>query len=64
MADNSKDNSKEYMTVPEMMIYLSISKKTAYALIKSGAIPAFRLSERKTLVKRVDVVKYISRHRL
>ena len=56
--------NNEYMTVPAMMSYMCVSKKTAYRLLTDGKIPAYRPSARKTLVKRADVDKYICCHKL
>lgn len=52
-----------YMTVPEMAQFLKVSRGTAYRLIQSGRIPAYRPSPRKTLVRQLDVEKYIKQAR-
>ena len=53
-----------YMTIPELMDYLHISRKTAYRLTTgTGTIPVYCLSQRKNLVKRMDVDKYLQRHK-
>ena len=49
-----------YMTIPEMQSYLRISRKTAYNLAASGKIPTYRISPRKTLVRRTDIDKYVN----
>jgi len=53
----------EYMTVKGMMEYLQISRKTAYNLAASGKIPTYRLSPRKTLVKKSDIDKYLAKRK-
>lgn len=52
----------EWMTVPEMAEYLRIGKKYAYRLINDNAIPSYKMSERKTLVKQSEVDNYIANH--
>ena len=57
-------NSSNYMTIPEMEDYLHVSRKTAYAIMAGGKIPIYRISPRKTLVRKVDVDKYITKYRV
>lgn len=52
-----------WMTIPEMTEYMRVSRKTAYNLVKCKAIPSYRTSPRKTLVKKADIDKYITRHK-
>lgn len=47
--------SKDFLTVPDTAKLLNCSLKTAYRLVASGRIPALKLSERKTLIKRSDI---------
>ena len=51
-----------WLTIPEMAEYMCVGRKYAYRLINSGAIPSYKLSERKTVVKRSEVDDYISRY--
>ena len=51
-----------WMTVPEMATYMCVGRKYAYRLINSGAIPSYKMSERKTVVKRQEVDNYIATH--
>lgn len=52
-----------WMTVPEMAKYMSIGRKYAYQLVRTGTIPAHRISARKTLVNREDIDNYIASKR-
>lgn len=60
---NKKPMDETWMTIPKMMEYMSISRKTAYKLIRDKKIPSYRISARKTLVKKEDIDKYIIKHR-
>lgn len=51
-----------WMTIPEMADYMRVGRKYAYRLINNGAIPSYKMSVRKTVVKRSDVDNYISNH--
>jgi len=51
-----------WMTVPEMAEYMRIGKKAAYRMIDVGDLPVYKLSERKTIVKRTDVDKYVNKY--
>lgn len=60
-----RDYISDYMTVPELGRYLSISnKKQLYELVHSGRIPVYQISERKTLVRKSDVDKWVQKHRI
>lgn len=57
-----KVESEVWMDVPGMAQYACIGIKMAYRLIQSGSIPSYKLSPRKTIVKRSDVDAYIEKH--
>lgn len=57
------DCKNEYMTIPEMQVYLHVSRKTAYTLAASDKIPTYRISQRKTLVKKTDIDNYVKKHK-
>lgn len=59
----AKDSSSTYMTVPEAANYLRTDRKTIYRMIAASIIPAYRLSERKTLLKREELDKYLEKRR-
>jgi len=46
---------KDFLTVPEASKLLNCSKKTLYRLVNTGRIKSQNLSERKTLIRRVDI---------
>ncbi len=48
---------KTFLTVNDVALLLNSCKKTVYNLIEKGIIPAAKLSERKTLIKRSDIDK-------
>lgn len=56
--------NNDYMTIPQLMEYIHVSRKTAYTIVACGKIPAYRPSPRKTLVKRADVDKYVNKYKL
>ncbi len=60
---SKKTIDETWLTIPKMMEYISISRKTAYKLIQDKKIPSYRISARKTLVKKEDIDKYIMKHR-
>lgn len=49
--------AKEFLTVRDVAQLLSSSRQTVYALIASGSIKAFKLSDRKTLIRRSEIDK-------
>ncbi|HWB26766.1 MAG TPA: helix-turn-helix domain-containing protein [Chitinophagaceae bacterium] len=49
--------AKEFLTVPDVAMLLTCSRRTAYRLIKQGSIKGVNLAQRKTLVKRSDIDK-------
>lgn len=48
-------NKKDFLTVPEASKLLNCSRKTLYRLVNTGRIKSQNLSERKTLIRRVDI---------
>ena len=49
---------KDFLSVKEASILLSMSPKTIYRLIKQNEINAFNFSERKTIIRRKDIDFY------
>ena len=47
--------SKEYLTVPDVAKLLNSSRQAIHNMIKSGRLPAIKLSERKTRVRKSDI---------
>ncbi|MCC8060278.1 MAG: helix-turn-helix domain-containing protein [Clostridiales bacterium] len=60
---NSNVSNPEYVTIMDLQDILCVSRKTAYKIAASGAIPIYRISPRKTLLKRSDVDRYVKSHR-
>lgn len=60
----SKEPENEYMTVSEFAEYAKITKKTAYQKIENNEIPAYRFSQRKILLRKSEIDKYISGRRM
>lgn len=52
-----KVKRKEFLTVSDVALLLNSCKKTVYNLIKKGVIPSVQLSERKTLIRRIEIDK-------
>ena len=46
---------KEFLTVRDVAILLNCSHHTVYRMIRNGTIQAVRLSERKTLIPKVNI---------
>lgn len=60
-----RDHISDYMTIPELGRYLCISsKKQLYGFVHSGRIPVYQISERKTLVRKSEVDKWVQKHRI
>lgn len=49
--------SKEFLTVRDVAKLLSSSRQTVYSLIDAGTLKAFKLTDRKTLIRRADIDK-------
>lgn len=56
--DLSEINKKEFLTVKEASIILSMSLRTVYRLIEDGDLNAYNFSIRKTLIRRKDIDSY------
>ena len=50
------------LTIPEVAIYLKISKSKIYYLVKRKEIPHVRIG-RNVRIKEGDLVKWLERHR-
>lgn len=48
---------KVFLSVKDLAVLFECSRKMVYSLIENDVIPAKRLSERKTLIKRSDIEK-------
>jgi excisionase family DNA binding protein len=53
--------AKEFLTVRDVAILLNSSLRTVYRLIEQGNLKAFNISQRKTLVRRLDIDKLFQR---
>ncbi len=49
--------TKEFLTIKDVAKLLNCSIRTAYRLANQGTIKSFRITERKTLVKRSEIDK-------
>ena len=49
----------ELLTVPEVAEYLFIGRSRAYELVKTGEIPPFKLSSRRTRVRIQDLEQWV-----
>jgi excisionase family DNA binding protein len=52
-------NEQEYLTVGEVASVLGVTEKTVRRLIDRGELIAYKISERKTYVRREDLDAYI-----
>ena len=57
-----EDCNNKLISVAELMEYLGVSRKTAYSLVQSGAIPSHRITERTIRIRMSDVNAYIEKH--
>jgi excisionase family DNA binding protein len=53
---------KEYFTIDDMALYLSVKRSTLYAKVESGEIPFYKIG-RLVRFKREDVEKWMESHR-
>jgi excisionase family DNA binding protein len=53
--DNLKD--KEVFTVSDAAVYLSVSRNTIYNWMKQGIIKGTRISPKKVLIYKKDILK-------
>lgn len=49
--------TKEFLSVREVASLLGCDPRSVRSIIKAGKLPATKLSERKTLIKRSDIDK-------
>lgn len=54
-----KVKQKEFLTVSDVALLLNSCKKTVYNLIEKGIIPSVKLSQRKTLIRRIEIDKLV-----
>lgn len=54
--------AKEFLTVRDVAALLNLSIRTAYRMIGQGNIKAVNLSERKTLIRRIDIDNLFSQN--
>lgn len=54
--------SKEFLTVNDTAALINCTRQTVYSLISRGVLPAVRLSERKTLIKRSAIDQLFELH--
>ena len=52
-----KIKAKEFLSVSDTCTLLGASRPTVYRLINSGKLIAFRISTKKTIIKRTDLDK-------
>ena len=56
MSECEQSEAKPWLTVPDALDYLSVSKTTLYALMKDGRLPFFYISgTRQRRVRRLDL---------
>lgn len=48
---------KEFLSVKELALLFNCVPKTIYSMINAGIIPAAKLTERKTIIRRSDIDK-------
>ena len=49
--------NKEFLSVRELALLFNCVPKTIYSMINAGIIPAVKLTERKTIIRRSDIDK-------
>jgi len=49
--------AKEFLSVRDICVLLGASRPTVYRLINSGKLTAFKISTKKTIIKRTDIDK-------
>ena len=59
--DESEEIENEYLTVYEVMNLLYIGRSSAYKLLRSGQLPAFRVGK-LWRVSRDELTKFLQKH--
>lgn len=55
--DRAMIKDKEFLKVKELALLFNCVPKTIYSMINAGIVPAVKLTERKTIIRRSDIDK-------
>lgn len=61
LQDIDRVKAKEILSIPDVALLIGCSKRTAYRLISSGAIPATNFSQRLLRIRRADLDRFMNR---